>query len=73
MAEVTTLSIALALGFLLAWDAWRRYLAAVDRTVGLKKLEASIAERLAKLERTQSEHTRAIGVRAMAQARMASE
>lgn len=73
MAEVTALSIALGFASFLAWDAWRRYIAALDRTAGLKKLEAAIVERVAKLEHMQAQHTRAIGIRAMAQARAAEQ
>jgi len=72
VAALTALSTALVVLGLLGWDAWRRYLVAIDRTSGLKKLEAGIAERLAKIETKQAELTRAVGIRAVQQARNTS-
>ena len=68
MAEVTALSIAIAFCALLAWDAFRRYLAGVDRVRQVRELEHKLAERFARLEAKQAEHARAIGARAIAQA-----
>lgn len=59
------LSVALGLGFLLTWDAWKRYLVAIDRTAGLKALEAALVARIAKLEAQQALHQRALGAKAI--------
>jgi len=79
VAEVTGLAYAstllcTALAFIwAARDCWKRYLAAVDRTAGLKALEKALSDRLQKIEATQAAHQRAIGIRAIAQAKAQAE
>lgn len=69
---MTALSISLAFIGLLAWDAWRRYLAGVDKLKQIRALEQGIAERFARIEAKQAEHQRALGARAIAQAARAT-
>jgi hypothetical protein len=73
VAEVIALSIALVCASALAWDGWRRYLAALDRTAGLRKLESDLVARIRVLEVKQAEHARALGGKALQAARHASE
>lgn len=70
---MTALSVALVLLGAIAWDAWRRYLIAIDRTAGLKALEQSLTARIKALEQVQAQQQRAIGIRAMAQAKVATD
>ena len=66
---MTELSIALVCVAVVAWDAWRRYLRQVDRLDQLKRVEAGIAARFKAIEAALAQHQRAIGIRALAQAK----
>lgn len=69
-------SAALLVGLAAVWaahDAWKRYLVALDRTAGLKALEAALVARIAKLEANQAAHTRALGAKAIHAVRQAAE
>lgn len=67
------LSLALAFTSTLAWDAWRRYLAARDKLDQVRVLEAGISARLKAIDAKLAEQQRAIGIRAIHQARMSAE
>lgn len=73
LAFCVSIVLGISVPSLLAWDAWKRYLVAIDRTAGLKALEASLGARLRKIEETQAFHARAIGGRAIAQAKVQSD
>lgn len=73
LAFCLSIVLGISVPSLLAWDAWKRYLVAIDRTAGLKALEATLAARLAKIEATQAAHQRAIGIRVLAQAKAQSD
>lgn len=70
---MTALSIALAFSAALAWDAWRRYLVARDRLDQVRAVEAGIAARFKAIEAKLAEQQRAIGIRAIHQARVSAE
>ena len=79
MAQVTLavfglcLVAGIAIPSALAWDAWKRYLVALDRTAGLRKLEADMVKRLAVIEHKQAEHARALGARAISAVKRSAE